>query len=253
MRKTSTRTSNSEEGLSTVQLSKQLRQINVRLAQLEAEVFGGFVPLFKAEPHEPVKGRPALLDPAVCVERRDRLASWLEQNWPFLSMALRQTKKSQDAIKAITIARKRLPALFMPPFYEYAEEFEIPLWEFLKSRRFHGNPRNLAGAMAGLPELSWKRSFDICAENPYTAPFRPEAIRDHMQRKFPDRLRELRPGMSKEEVLVVLARTRSKDPTYELLKEHPEEVLEWLKAGRPIAEEPSEPPKTRRRPPKRRM
>src|ERR1017187_2007591 len=35
---------------------------------------------------------------------------------------------------------------------------EEALWQSIQSGRFNGNPRNLAGAMAGLPELRGKRA-----------------------------------------------------------------------------------------------
>src|ERR1035441_800286 len=56
----------------------------------------------------------------------------------------------------------RIPCAFrlarLPSGCHYTpEQFEADLVAFLKSGRYHGNPRNLVGAMAGLPLLNWKQ------------------------------------------------------------------------------------------------
>ena len=127
-----------------------------------------------------------------------------------------------------------IPGVFQPPFYDDApENFYEPLRGFLESGRFYGNPRNLAAAMAGLPELSWKRSFEICTAHPHKSGHMLPAYWDHMRRKFPDRLRELEAAKSPADVKIVLARLRTTDPVYVHLKENPERVKEWLEEGKP--------------------
>jgi hypothetical protein len=121
-----------------------------------------------------------------------------------------------------------------PPFYDAPEKFEQELGNFLRSARFHGNPRNLAAAMAGLPELSWKRSFDICTKHPHKGGQMLQAYWDHMRRNFPDRLRELEAAKTALDVKIVLARSRTDDPLYLHLKENPDQVKGWLEAGKPM-------------------
>jgi hypothetical protein len=123
---------------------------------------------------------------------------------------------------------------YHPPFYDAPDRFAGELGEFFKSGRYHGNPRNLAAAMAGLPELSWKRSFDICSAYPYKTDHKVQAYWDHMRRNFPDRLRELEEAETELDVKIVLGRSRTDDPLYLHLKENPGKVKEWLEAGRPV-------------------
>ena len=82
--------------------------------------------------------------------------------------------------------------------------------------------------MAGLPELGWKRSFDICSAHPYTTGHVLQVYRDYMKRKFPDRLMELDKVQTEEGVRMVLAQSRTHDPVFLHLKENPGKVKEWL-------------------------
>ena len=103
----------------------------------------------------------------------------------------------------------------------------------MKGGRFHGNPRNLAAAMSGLPELSWKRSFERCSAHPYKTGHKIPSYWDHMRRKFPVRLRELEEAKTELDVKIVLARSRTDDAIYLHLKDNPDKVKEWLKLGKP--------------------
>jgi hypothetical protein len=146
---------------------------------------------------------------------------------------LRNPKDVEAAVSAILKAKKEMPGVFHGAFYNNPEEHKDALWSFLQSGRFHGNPRNLAGAMAGLPEHKWKRSFDICSSHPCKRSLAPEAYWDYMRRNFHERWLELQKATTTEEAKAVLARSRSSDPVYLLLKEHPDRALEYFNAGRP--------------------
>ncbi len=237
MRKKPTKARNSKSAISRDEFEKALAEINRRLEQLEGhafithlgpqEVTVGFQRVEPA-PAKKQRGRKPLLESAVVLERRGQLAYWIEQDWPQLSQELRRAKNADNALAAINGTKRRFPRLFMPPFHNNTEEFAEQLWEFLKSPYYRGNPRNLAGAMAGLPELSWKRSLDICTKHPKTNPLQPQAWRDHLRRKFPLRWKELRNVKTPQELKTVFLRTQTKDPTYVYLKEHHEEAFKWL-------------------------
>lgn len=183
-------------------------------------------------PVKPEMGRKRKLEQEELLKRRDVLSRWVEEAWPFLSVALRKAKNSDHALAAVHAAKHRVPVVMLAAsFYRAPEEQKEQLWEFLGSGRLSGNPRNLAGAMAGLPELSWKRSLDICQQNPCQFPLARQAWRDFMHRKFPVRLRELLEVATPEDAKAVLARSKTTDPTYLHLKKHPEEALLVLKAN----------------------
>jgi hypothetical protein len=187
-------------------------------------------------------GRKPKLETDKLLKRREHLTSWLEQNWPRLSVALHGTETSgnpAEAIAALVAAKTEgISGVAQPPFYYAPEKYEQELGKFLGSGRFHGNPRNLAAAMAGLPELSWKRSFDICTNHPYKGGQMLQAYWDYMRRNFPDRLRELEEARTPLDVKIVLARSRTDDPLYRHFKDNPDKVKEWLEAGKPIDSNP---------------
>jgi len=219
--------------LSLPDVNKSLAEIKERLEKLEAEVFATGVEVLPSPVVKRKKGRRPLLEQKILLERRDNLTNWIERNWPYLSVALRKTRSSPDAIAAIIAAKKRMPGLFQPPFYKDPDKYATALCQFLKSGRFNGNPRNLAGAMAGLPELSWKRSLDVCSTHPCKHPLATEAYWDYMRRYFPDRWQELRQTTTEEQALAVLAKSRTHDPAFNYLKEQSGNILKWFNAGDP--------------------
>ena len=228
----------SEVAFSLADAQRLIQELTARLEKLEQQsspVIDGKaqLPSVTVETSNKKRGPRKRVPTPELLERRKNLNTWLEQNWPFLSVALRKANYSHEALTAINAAKEHIPGVFQPDFYRSTEKYEEPLWTFLRSGRFHGNPRNLAAAMAGLPELSWKRSFDICSHYPYRGGIATEAYWDYMRRNFPDRLRELAEVRTTEQVRLVLARSRTKDSIYLRLKAHPDKALEWLSRGKP--------------------
>jgi hypothetical protein len=231
MRKRPTIGVTSEADFSLVDAKRMISDLQQRVLRLEAELFGTGAFVLGPPPVKPGMGRKRKLEQEELLKRRDLLSRWVEEDWPLLSVALRKAKNSDDALAAILAAKERVPFVMQPLFYRAPEEYKEQLWEFLESERMNGNPRNLAGAMAGLPELSWKRSLDICQQNPCQFPLARQAWRDFMRRKFSVRLREFLAVATVEDAKVVLARSKTTDPTYIYLKKHPEEALLELKAA----------------------
>jgi hypothetical protein len=165
--------------------------------------------------------------------RRDAAVTFLEMNWPEIKRALQRARKPQDLEEALRSAQKPTAALVEPEFVQNPAEFLDEFWEFTKSKRYCNNPRWLADAMAGLPKSSWKRSFDVCGRSKCTLTIHARAIRDFLQRKFPQRLRELTRARTDATVLSILQRSRTKDRHYLALLQDPNGVLESLRIGRP--------------------
>jgi hypothetical protein len=231
MRKKPKSEATSEVVISLSELTKMVLALRERVKTLEDETsgYGSFRLVVPGqEQSEPTMGRKPKLTPKELTDRRDRLSWWIESHWPVLSRKLKNPKNDKFAAYAFVKAKQQLGGVLLPPFYDDPERFTDELWKFLRSKRFGGNPRNLAGAMAGLPELSWKRSLDLAQQNPMTIPLHTHAWRDHLLRRFPLRLKEIQNASSPEDVKAILARTPSSDITYRYLKKHPEEVLRWV-------------------------
>lgn len=163
-------------------------------------------------------------------ERRDRLSDCCGYHWPEFSWAIQPATSAADL-------RKRLGAL---NFSEYREEEAKrliencdALWEFTQSRRFHGDPRQVADAMAGVPELRWRTSFNVCQANPTRIPLHLRAEKDYLRRKFPERFLDLLAARTEREVLAALRKARTEDPLIADLKSRPEMVFQVLEEGLP--------------------
>jgi hypothetical protein len=237
MRKKPPSQEHSREASSLSRIVEAISELQERVEQLENEVFPCGPSILSPLRTKPRMGRKPKLETEKLLKRRVHLTAWLEQNWPRLSVAMRRAENSGDpaaAIAALVAAKAEgISGVAQPRFYDSPEKYEQELGKFLRSGRFHGNPRNLAAAMAGLPELSWKRSFDICTKHPYKGGQMLQAYWDHMRRNFPDRLRELEEARTPLDVKIILARSRTDDPFYLHLKENPDKVKEWLEAGKP--------------------
>lgn len=236
MRKARQNSRRSEEPFSLEHAQKLISELVLRVEKLENQAFWDGMRARFQPPAKRSKGRPPRIPEDELLDRRKNLSSWIEFNWPEVSVRLRNARSSVEALAAMVSAKERSPGAFQPPFYHTIEQHESALWQFLQSGRFYGNPKNLASAMAGLPELSWKRSFDICCRYPDKGCSHLHAYWDYMRRNFPDRLRELSTASSTDEVKAILAKSRTQDPVYQHLKANPDKVLDWLAAGKPSLE-----------------
>jgi hypothetical protein len=244
MRNRATKGASSEGKLFSLQeLSSVVKELQERVAQLEGEIrgTGQFLPMLSEEcSSDKEMGRRPKLPTKEVIARRDAVSLWIEVNWPLLSLQLTRALRSKNKDVAIgAFAQVRDLGVVMTryvPFQRDPARFADQVWAFVRSERFGGNPRNLAGALAGLPELSWKRSLDIAQEHALDTPLQPQAWRDHLRRRFNERFRELMRANTIEDVKAILKKSKSNDVTYRHMKKYPEEVLQWV--VRPGIEEP---------------
>jgi hypothetical protein len=75
-----------------------LSAINKRIEKLEAEVFWAGPSILEPPTVKHGRGRRPLLETQELLQRRDHLTYWLEQNWPYLSVALRKARNSQESV-----------------------------------------------------------------------------------------------------------------------------------------------------------
>jgi hypothetical protein len=154
-------------------------------------------------------------------------------NWPELRLGIKKAKTPRCLVRPLRRARKPRAPVAMPEFMLHPIDFVNECWEFSRSKWYNGNPRQLAGALAGLPKLSWKRSFDICSASRPRQQIDQRAYRDFLQRKFPDRFREILRARSENEIIFILRRSRTKDSAYEYLLRNPRLVSKFLRVGLP--------------------
>jgi hypothetical protein len=233
MRKARRSTGKSEETTSSQPIDNVLAELRQRVEKLEQIVFfnlGNDLPFSESRRG---RGRPTKVPVSDLIKRRDALVLWIEENWPEVELAIRKARNAEDLHASLKRARGSGTHPFQPLFYHQPEKYLQQLWAFLCSDRYHGNPRDIAGAMAGMPELSWKRSFDICGGHKCATFKHPRAYRDYLKKKFPQRFRELLAAKNAEEVIGILKRSRTKDQHYLALSQNSARVLTWLEAGLP--------------------
>jgi len=122
------------------------------------------------------RGRPVLLSDEALLRRRDQMLHWLDMLKNQLEPAL-NIAKSQEQLKEQLLFHfpnrdgdRTLARLL----YQDAGVF----WDFLQNRRYTGKPKQIADAMAGVPELSWRRSMDRCTR---VAPLSDNEVKPHTQ------------------------------------------------------------------------
>jgi hypothetical protein len=180
---------------------EDFEEVLTRLTNLELRVDaldrGGFMP----EPSSTKRRgpKPRISDDEL-FEFRDGLALWLEEIWPDLVKPLLSRTGNPEAVQYLrTALRLDDPAGFqVRPFQIRLVENMPILFEFVASKYFKRRPsrthvarlhpwrpdpkcydaaaqfptRQIANAMAGVPELSWRRSLDRCVQEPCPWPVR---------------------------------------------------------------------------------
>lgn len=180
------------------------------------------------------RGRPKRHELDELLAWRDQIIWLLESNWPDLKSAFRHPQNPDALEAALTPYKDHGPVGFLI-------SHKGALFEFLTSERYHGDPRHIANAMAGVGSLSWRRSFDLCGArgNRCEMLINERAWRAHMDRKFHDRFLLLRAAEKLDEpaaikkISAIMRGTRTHDENVRLRRNKPEEVLRLLRAGLP--------------------
>jgi len=179
------------------------------------------------------KGRPRHIEREELEGRAQSLIIWMEDNWPEISRGL-NIAQSEQQVAEVFNRKWRGNYISDAPFFSEPGRFAGDCLKFIRGKKYRGNPRNLAAAMAGLPEISARTSFNRCAA--FAAKCHPvgfRAYRDYLRRKFHDRFRKLIAASTTEEVEEILGGSRSKDAVLLYLIENAAKVLYWLECGIP--------------------
>lgn len=182
------------------QPSDRLAELERRVAELEGRVAlleqVSPLPVFGDQSHELQEtkkpGRKERISDEELVRYRDGLVLWLEPYWPWLEERLLKATPGEQ-VKAIVEAIAEEPDL-RPKWQKRLLQNASALHEFLFSERFRKTEppratvvnalnldaeaetrqraanqfpaRQIANAMAGVPEISWRTSLDRCSAQP---------------------------------------------------------------------------------------
>jgi len=160
--------------------------------------------------------------------RRDDLVQFIEIRWPDLVNHLKRRKSIGSLLQAIKEASPG--AVSNWPYCHLTENIGA-LWEFLQSGRYKGEPRQIAYALAGVPEVTWRSSLDYCTKNPSRLHIALPAFMDHIRRHNDLCLKSLlQDGATPEN----LRRLRRCCAECRHLAEKPERVVEALQEGKAL-------------------
>jgi len=195
--------------------------------------------LFNGGPSEPVesvavtakRGRPSLIPPAQLARQRDELVNFIEVRWPDLRRHMRRPKSIEDLLLAIKNASPGAQTNW--PYIHLTESIGV-LWEFLNDKRYSGEPRQIAYAMAGVPDMTWRSSLNTCTKYPSALPINLPAFKDHIQRHNPELLRSLETTGATDQNLRKLA--KHCDECRQLATQ-PKLVCRALEEGKPLVSE----------------
>jgi len=181
-----------------------------------------------------MKSGPKPKRPPTIYDDRDDFVHLFESYWPEIEpkcvpmIDIESLKRIFTALKAMEIgqivgaAKKLLDQL---PFIE--EFFANP-----KLRdRFRGDPRVLAGALAGVPGIGLWRSLKLCPPKTCKLPMGDRAVRSYIRRKHPALHNALTAGIDTLGLDPWLKEYRTRDKT--LKKYSAQEVMYAWKAGVP--------------------
>lgn len=212
-------------------LTEKIQELQKRLERLEHLVLNQGHPF--SAPREIIVTKPGpkpRWNPREILSRRDGLYDFCGLWWPELSSAIRKARSPKQLEKFLQGHNLKIGKYWQA---DHLTEHSAILWEFIHSGRYHGDPLQIANALAGVPGLAWRTSWNICREKSPGLMLHRRAHRDHLKRKFPERLRELLGTKNVDKISEILQRARTEDRIILLLRKIPEQVPEILKDGEP--------------------
>jgi hypothetical protein len=185
-----------------------------------------------AQPQKRKRGpKPTPSDEDLLV-RRHKLIWFLEQYWPELLTGLKK-KNSEETIR--TTLQHFTEARYGPHVLhaQYLLDRLPALMDFIRSRDYTGDPRQIAAALAGVPELAWATSQRRCRKIPCDTAIGIRALRDYLRRNFPASHAKLLNAKDTDSVVRAMVETRTNDREFLWMSENPEFALHVMEQGCP--------------------
>lgn len=171
-----------------------IAQLEQRVAQLEKALensVGAIDHLAQGIPtKEPKKPGPKPIHFQALLADRDTLVQMFENYWPEFEPLCCPKAKPKSLLRVL----EAISALKMSSYTHAAQHltkhFDTFL-EFLASNRFRRDPRQIANALAGVPQVGLWRSLKLGQSRPSNYPIGQRAVKAYLKRKHPVLYRRL--------------------------------------------------------------
>jgi hypothetical protein len=164
--------------------------------------------------------------------RRDTLVQFLEFHWPLLGRLFAQPQNGTAILLALRKCVNSPNSSLVPTARDLLKR-STALFRFLRSSEYKGDPRQVANAMAGVPEYSWSTSLKKCRAHPSKLAVGEAALRDYVRRKCPGIFSRLLNAETPEQVERIMKSLHTRDRELSWLASHPQYLLKVLERGRP--------------------
>jgi len=185
-----------------------------RVARLEKAVENGVGPIdYLAQEiatAEPKKPGPKPIHFQGLLADRDTLVQMFENHWPELEPLCWPKAKPKSLLRVLeTISAEKMSS-YAQAARRLIEQFDSVL-KFLASDRFRHDPRQIANALAGVPQVGLWRSLKLCQSRPTSYPIGQRAMKAYLERKHPVLYRRLAADLDLLNFVSALRSYRTKD------------------------------------------
>jgi len=211
-------------------LEREIATLREQMRRMQGD-FRGLSSFTLPQPPKPKRGRRPTISSWV-LKDRDELVEMLEAYWPELSLYCdnRDEVQLRSMLEVISNLQDKEKANAAKHVLTHFDK----LLKFLESGRYHGEPRHIANALAGVNQVSWWRSLKFCGARPSEKMRDIRTIKDYLIRKHPDVYERLaRANGDVLRIAVELRRVRSRDQIVVAMKQTAVFASQVWRAGIP--------------------
>jgi hypothetical protein len=191
-----------------------IRDLELRIAQLEKALDTGVGPLdYLAQEipaAQPKKPGPGPIHFQGLLGDRDTMIQMLEAYWPEIEPLCWPKPKPKSLLRVLEKISAQKLSSYSQAAGHLTRHFE-PFLKFLASDRFRRDPRQIANALAGVPQVGLWRSLKLSQSRPSKYPIGTRAMRAYIRRKHPVLFRRLAADMDLLNFVSALRSYRTRD------------------------------------------
>jgi hypothetical protein len=141
---------------------------------------------------------------------RDTLVQMFEYHWPEVEPLCWPKAKPRSLLRVLEAISAEKMSSYAQAARHLTQHFDSVL-EFLASDRFRRDPRQIANALAGVPQVGLWRSLKLCQSRPTSYPIGQRAMKAYLKRKHPVLYRRLAADVDILNFVSALLSYRTKD------------------------------------------